>query len=151
MINLIGASQNLYGGLKGYQNNASSFGSMRNELLKKYKEEQYQDIFEHEKAHKDAAGDLGGPIVIENNAQGIPVAGHVDIKMPVLNKENPDETIKHAETVIDSAMAPDDPSAQDYRVANEAKSIKSQAENEKNKSGKDDFSPQIGKSLNFIA
>ena len=53
--------------------------------------------------------------------------------MPVLDKNDPDKTIKHAETVIRSAMAPGDPSEQDYKVAAEARAIKSQAESEKNK------------------
>ncbi len=93
----------------------------------------YAEIYAHEAAHKRAAGSLGGPIVIERNSEGIPVSGHVSIKMPSLNKENPQETIDQANTVIKSAMAPSDPSEQDYRVAKQAKSIKSQAENIQNK------------------
>ena len=94
--------------------------------------ERYKDIYAHEQAHKTAAGSLGGPIVIERDSYGIPVGGHVDIKMPVLDKENPDKTIKHADTVIKSAMAPSDPSGQDYKVAAEAKHIKAEAIAEKN-------------------
>ena len=151
MINLFGAvsgSYGTYGVQKGYLN--TSFGSIQKEQKQRFKEEQYNDIYEHEKAHKDAAGDLGGSIVIENNAQGIPVKGHVDIKMPVLDKTNPDKTIKRADTVIKSAMAPDDPSSQDYKVANEAKSIKSQAENAKNEN-KNSLNSQTGKNLNLFA
>ena len=47
--------------------------------------------------------------------------------MPVLNKENPQQTIDHANTVIRAALAPGDPSAQDYRVAAQAQQIKMQA------------------------
>ena len=93
----------------------------------------YAEIYAHEAAHKRAAGSLGGPIVIERNSEGIPVAGHVSIKMPSLNKANPQQTINHADIVIKSAMAPSDPSAQDYKVALQAKSIKTEAENIKNK------------------
>ena len=93
----------------------------------------YAEIYSHEAAHKRAAGSLAGPIVIENNADGIPVSGHVSIKMPRLNKENPQETIDQADIVIKSAMAPTDPSGQDYKVAKQAKSIKAQAENIQNK------------------
>lgn len=152
MINLFGASQNSYGSVNRCNNSFAFVNSLQKEQKQKLKDEQYNDIFEHEKAHKDAAGDLAGPIVIENNAQGIPVKGHVDIKMPVLNEENPDETIEHADTVIKSAMAPDDPSGQDYKVAGEAKTIKSQAENLKNKPNNENqilFQP--GRNLNFIA
>ena len=97
---------------------------MQKSLIKK----NYREIYAHELAHKHAAGTLAGPIVIEKNSEGIPIGGHVDIKMPSLNKENPQETINQADTVIKSALAPKDPSSQDYKVANEAKSIKHKAE-----------------------
>ncbi len=94
--------------------------------------QRYNEIYTHEQAHKRAAGAFGGAIVIENDNNGVPVSGHVDIKMPVLNTENPDETIEHADTVIKAAMAPNDPSEQDYNVAAEAKNIKSDAQECKN-------------------
>jgi len=90
--------------------------------------QQYREIYAHELAHKNAAGSLAGPIVIEKDSNGIPVGGHVSIQMPTLDKEHPEKTIKHAETVIKSAMAPSDPSEQDYKVASQAKAIKTQAE-----------------------
>ena len=93
----------------------------------------YDEIYAHEMAHKTAGGNLAGAIVIEKNSDGIPVSGHVDIKMPALNPENPQKTINDADTVIRSAMAPADPSGQDYNVADKAKNIKSQAENLQNK------------------
>ena len=114
----------------------NSFGAA-NRIFQQQKQglinERYRDIYAHEQAHKTAAGSLGGPIVIERDSDGIPVGGHVDIKMPALDKENPDKTIKHADTVIKSAMAPADPSGQDYKVASEAKHIKAEAIAEKNK------------------
>ncbi len=98
--------------------------------------ENYQKILAHEQAHKRAGGALAGSIVIERNAQGIPVGGHVSIKMPTLNPKNPQKTIDNANTVINSAMAPSDPSRQDYRVASQAKNIKSQAVDLQNKQKK---------------
>ncbi len=95
--------------------------------------EQYNKIYSHELAHKTAGGSLAGSIVIDKNSDGIPVSGHVAIKMPVLDKNNPDKTIHDAKTVINSALAPHDPSAQDYRVASEAKSILNEAERYKSK------------------
>lgn len=89
----------------------------------------YNHIYAHELAHKTAGGSFAGAISIEKNSEGIPVSGHVPIKMPVLDKLNPQKTIEHANTVIRAALAPGDPSAQDYKVAAEASSIKSQAEN----------------------
>lgn len=89
----------------------------------------YNYIYAHELAHKTAGGSFAGAISIEKNSEGIPVSGHVPIKMPVLDKLNPQKTIEHANTVIRAALAPGDPSAQDYKVAAEASSIKSKAEN----------------------
>lgn len=101
----------------------------KNALIKK----NYDEIYAHELAHKAAGGSLAGSIVIERNAEGIPFAGHVDIKMPSLNPNNPDKTINDANTVIRSAMAPSDPSDQDYRVSAQAQSIKMQAQAVKDK------------------
>ena len=66
--------------------------------------------------------------MIEKNSEGIPVAGHVSIKMPVLNKQNPQETIDNANIVFKAALAPSNPSEQDLKVASAAKALKSKAE-----------------------
>ena len=76
---------------------------------------------------------MAGSIVIEKNNDGIPVGGHVDIKMPALNPNNPQKTINDANTVIRAAMAPSDPSGQDYKVASKAESLRMQAQAIKNK------------------
>ncbi len=127
MINNIGFSNNIY-------------NSQKQNIIKK----RYDEIYAHEQAHKSAAGSLGGPIVIDKDSNGIPVGGHVNIKMPVLDKKDPNKTIQQAETVIKSAMAPSDPSNQDFKVASDAKSIKSEANNLKNKK-------DSGNKLNLIA
>ena len=98
-------------------------GLSKQELINK----NYNHIYAHEMAHKMAGGTFAGNISIERNAEGIPVSGHVPIKMPVLDKTNPQKTIDHANIVIRAALAPGDPSAQDYRVANQAEQIKMQA------------------------
>lgn len=103
--------------------------AQKNALIKK----NYDKIYAHELMHKSAGGSLAGSIVIEKNADGVPVAGHVDIKMPSLNPNNPQKTIDDANTVIKSAMAPFDPSEQDYKVASKAKSVKMQAQAIKDK------------------
>ena len=87
----------------------------------------YNHIYAHEMAHKMAGGSFAGNIVIERNWEGIPVSGHVPIKMPVLDKRNPQSTIDHANVVIRAALAPGEPSAQDFRVAAQAERIKMQA------------------------
>ena len=97
--------------------------------------QRYNEVYAHELKHKNAAGSFGGSIVIEKDENGIPTGGNVDILMPVLDKKDPDKTIKHADTVIKAAMAPHDPSDQDYKVAAEATSIKAEAERCKGGSG----------------
>ena len=104
--------------------------AQKDALIKK----NYDEIYAHELAHKSAGGSLAGSIVIEKNADGIPVGGHVNIKMPSLDPNNPQKTIDHANTVIKAAMAPADPSSQDYKVASEAANIKTQAESLQQKS-----------------
>lgn len=113
--------------------------AQKDALIKK----NYDEIYSHELAHKSAGGALAGSIVIERNADGIPFAGHVDIKMPSLNPNNPQKTINDANTVIRSAMAPFNPSDQDYRVAAQAQSIKMQAQAIKDKN--------VGNKLDFNA
>ena len=113
--------------------NLNSFTNQREAQKRALIERNYNHIYNHELAHKMAGGSLAGDIVIERNSEGIPVAGHVSIKMPVLNRNNPQQTINDADTVIRSAMAPSDPSDQDYRVASQARSIKAQAQQALNK------------------
>lgn len=108
--------------------NLMNVSAIRNQQKQALIRKNYREIYTHELAHKNAGGSLAGAIVIERNSEGIPVSGHVSIKMPSLNKQNPDETINQADTVIKSAMAPSDPSGQDYRVASQARAIKSKAQ-----------------------
>ena len=107
---------------------AISFSSNQNYQHQAMIKQRHDEIYAHELKHKNAAGSLGGAIVIEKDANGVPTGGHVDILMPTLNKKDPDKTIKHADIVIKSAMAPNDPSDQDYRVAAKARSIKAEAQ-----------------------
>lgn len=125
----------------------NSFSILNNFPAKKRQDfikQRYDEIYAHELAHKQAAGSFGGAIVIEKDANGIPVGGHVSIQMPTLDKSNPDKTIRHADTVIRAAMAPSDPSAQDYRVAAKARSIKAAAQAIKTDA-------RIGKKLDYQA
>ena len=113
---------NLYSDFAGQQ--AKQNHQQKQDLINK----NYNEIYAHEMAHKSAGGALAGSIVIEKNSDGIPVGGHVAIKMPSLNPDNPQKTIDEANIVIRSAMAPGDPSPQDYKVAAKARQIKAQAQ-----------------------
>ena len=123
---------------------AISFSSNQNYQRQAMIKQRHDEIYAHELKHKNAAGSLGGAIVIEKDANGVPTGGHVDILMPTLNKKDPDKTIKHADIVIKSAMAPNDPSDQDYIVAAKARSIKAEAETYKGQTG------SAGQNLNII-
>lgn len=105
--------------------------------IERLKKENYSRIYSHEAAHKAAAGSLGGPIVIEYNPQGIPVSGHVSIRIPSLNKTNPDETISQAKQVKRAALAPgSDLSEADLNVAHSADILLSEAQSLKKDSAK---------------
>lgn len=103
----------------------SMFRSLEQQAIR----QRYNEIYAHELAHKNAAGSLAGPIVIEKDSNGVPVGGHVSIQMPAIDKAHPEKTIEHADTVIKSALAPSDPSEQDYKVAAQARTIKAEAQN----------------------
>lgn len=104
-------------------------GMSKQELINR----NYNHIYNHEMAHKLAGGQFAGAISIERDENGIPVSGHVPITMPVLDKNNPQKTIDHANTVIRAALAPNDPSGQDYKVAASAEKIKMNAQAVKDK------------------
>ena len=116
----------LYGGY-AFRNNSQP-KEEQNEAKQALIDKNYNEIYAHELAHKTAGGNLAGAIVIEKNSDGIPVGGHVAIKMPSLDPNNPKKTINDADTVIRSAMAPADPSSQDYKVAAQAQTIKEKAQ-----------------------
>lgn len=126
--------------IRSFSNSCSTplkdYQKQKDDLIKK----NYNHIYAHELAHKIAGGSFAGAISIEKNADGIPVSGHVPIKMPTLDNNDPQKTIEHAKQVIRAALAPKDPSSQDYKVAADAASIKNRAENIKRK-----------KHLNYIA
>ena len=104
-------------------------GMSKQELINR----NYNHIYNHEMAHKLAGGQFAGAISIERDENGIPVSGHVPITMPVLDKNNPQKTIDHANIVIRAALAPNDPSGQDYKVAASAEKIKMNAQAVKDK------------------
>ncbi len=103
----------------------------------------YADVYSHELAHKAAAGSFGGAINIDKNAEGLITGGHVDILMPTLDLKNPEKTKNHAQIVFRAAMAPGDPSSQDYKVAFKARSIENAAD-------KAIYDNKVGKKLDLI-
>lgn len=112
--------------------------------LAQAKTESFKEVDAHEQAHLSAAGQYAASgKVIDFDGNGIAVSGHVNIKMPHLNKNNPDETIKHARTVMTAARAPEsfsELSSADLSVYAQAKSVLAKAESFKSEqSGKNPF------------
>ncbi len=95
----------------------------RTEQIKAAKQQRYNEVYQHELAHKQAAGSLGGNIVIDQDADGWVTGGHVNITVPGLDNKNPEKTKEQAEIVIKAALAPSDPSGQDYKVAADARAV----------------------------
>lgn len=107
---------------------SKAFDMENNPAFQQMKRERYNEVYNHELAHKNAGGTYAGAIVIDKDANGVATGGHVDIQMPVMNKANPQSTINHANVVFGAAMAPHAPSDQDYKVAGKAMEIRFQAE-----------------------
>ena len=95
-------------------------GNKDNKEFESYKEKNNNHIMTHEKAHRAAAGSLGGSIVIEKNSDEVAFAGHVPIQIPEVNASNTDLAKIQNEQVKTAALAPSDPSGQDYLVAAQA-------------------------------
>ena len=117
-IGAIGAFHNSYIAPKKKANNLNE--EKQNIEFEAYKQKNNDHIMNHEKAHQSAAGALGGGIVIEKNSDGVAFAGHVPIQIPEVNASNADVAKKQNEQVKTSALAPSDPSGQDYLVAAQA-------------------------------
>jgi hypothetical protein len=94
-----------------------------------------QEVRAHEQAHIAASGGLAtsGPnyiYVTGPDGKLYAVGGDVNIDVsPVSN--NPDATIQKMETVISAALAPAQPSTQDYTVASQAQMAIIQAQEQK--------------------
>lgn len=129
--------------LVGFNVSSVVNASQRKTAIEKENQARYADVYHHEAMHKAAAGSFGGPIMIDKNADGLIIGGHVNIQMPVMDNKNPQKTKDHAQVVFKAAMAPGDPSSQDYKVAAEAKSMISLAD-------KAIHDKKTGKKLDFI-
>ena len=76
--------------------------------LEQARTDSFKEVDAHEQAHLSAAGSYAsGGKVIDYDENGIAVSGHVNIIMPHFDRNNPDETIKQAKTVMVAAKAPE--------------------------------------------
>jgi hypothetical protein len=99
-------------------------GETKEIALNKIRQKSFEDVEAHEKAHLAAAQHLavGGPEYTKND-DGITVAGKVNIRMG-FDPNNLQQTMADAQLAKKAALAPahigDTPSAQDFKVAQQA-------------------------------
>jgi hypothetical protein len=98
----------------------------------------------HEQAHLAAAGNLatGGPTFDYRtgpDGRRYAVGGEVNISLS--EGKTPEETLRKARQVESAALAPDDPSPQDLRVAQEARALEAKAQTEMSRSSTDGTRP----------
>jgi len=93
------------------------------------------EVKAHESQHQAAGGGMVGAAsyTYQQGPDGkmYAIGGEVSITTPA--GSSPEETIRNAQTVIASAMAPGDPSPQDFAVATSAKVMQMKAEQQKAK------------------
>ena len=92
-----------------------------------------QEVRSHEQTHKTVGGPYAGAIQYETttgpDGRENAVGGEVQIDVsPVPN--NPEATIRKMDVVVRAALAPTQPSPQDYAVARAAQTARLQAQNE---------------------
>lgn len=118
------------------ENESSPFSSELTEEEERIVRELQQtdrEVRAHEQAHKSVAGPYAGPIQYDTvtgpDGREYAVGGEVQIDTsPVPG--NPQATIQKLETVIRAALAPADPSPQDFAVARAAQQALAQARRE---------------------
>lgn len=94
------------------------------------------EVRAHENAHKAAAGELarGGPTYeTQRGPDGRDYAVGGSVQIALEEGRTPDETIAKAERARRAALAPAEPSSQDYKVAAEAAAMAAEARAEKSR------------------
>lgn len=101
------------------------------------------EVRAHEQAHKAAAGAYGGAVSFQYetgpDGKRYAVGGEVQIDVSPI-KGNPRATISKMQQVRRAAMAPAQPSSQDYRVASQASRLEAEARAELQKQQRSDAS-----------
>ncbi len=127
------ANQNvLLAAQAGEETNAEGLTQEEQEVVRDLQQTD-QEVRAHEQAHKSVAGPYAGPISYETitgpDGREYAVGGSVQIDVsPVPN--NPEATIRKMEVVERAALAPADPSPEDFAVARAAQAQRQIAQNE---------------------
>lgn len=114
------------------ENSASGNKELTNKEKKKlrYLKKRDREVRQHEQAHVRAAGNLakGGPVyemVTGPDGKQYAIDGHVNIDTSP--EPDPKETITKAQRIERAALAPPDPSSEDYSIAAKARRMQSEA------------------------
>ncbi|MCZ6589604.1 MAG: putative metalloprotease CJM1_0395 family protein [Alphaproteobacteria bacterium] len=109
--------------------------------------ERDREVRAHEQAHSRAGGPYAGApsYEFERGPDGhmYAVSGEVQIDSAPIDGD-PEATIAKLETVIRAALSPQDPSAQDSRVAAQARAAKAEAQAELQKQNREEASDTAG-------
>ena len=90
------------------------------------------EVRAHEAAHQSGGAATGGAsYTYQQGPDGKMYAIGGEVSVSMRGGSTPDETIANAQAVIASAMAPSDPSAQDFAVASSARVIMMKAQQQK--------------------
>jgi SprA-related family len=112
-----------------------------------------QKVIAHEMAHKTAGGQYAGAVRYQYTTgpdqQSYIVGGEVSIDTS--EAKTPEETVQKMEQVKRAALAPADPSPQDYSVASAAEQIEQKARYEMMKASYEKSSPQSDKRIDTYA
>lgn len=115
-----------------------------------------KEVRDHEQAHLAAAGGLAvGPAKYEyeQGPDGKRYAKSGEVPLSVSEGKTPEETIQKAEQVKRAALAPNEPSSTDRKVANQADGMIAKAKQELAKSEQDNFTNSLssGMLVNTVA
>ena len=88
-----------------------------------------REVKAHELAHKAVGGRYvtGGSFTYQTGPDGVRYAIGGEVSIDTSNGSTPEETLRKAELIRRAALAPADPSPQDYRVASQAGLVAAQA------------------------
>lgn len=116
----------------GEETNAEGLTPEEQEVVRELQQTD-QRVRAHEQAHKSVAGPYAGAISYETttgpDGREYAIGGSVQIDVSAV-PNNPEATIRKMEVVERAALAPADPSPEDFAVARAAQAIRQQAQNE---------------------
>ncbi|QSI75090.1 putative metalloprotease CJM1_0395 family protein [Niveibacterium microcysteis] len=129
------ASAPTQGASRAQKSDAASSGELSEEQKKQVEKlkKRDQEVRAHEQAHVAAGGNLirgGVNFKYETGPDGQRYAVGGDVSIDVSKARTPQETVRKAEQIRNAAMAPSDPSAQDYSVAAQAGRLAAKAQAE---------------------